>query len=76
MYRMRRWSARHAATLHWLYETVERGLVNVFPRLQQIGLQRVEKPLMWVEKPLKQFLFDSRSCGQCTLGSTGMSCPM
>ncbi|HPQ96766.1 MAG: methylenetetrahydrofolate reductase C-terminal domain-containing protein [Thiothrix sp.] len=76
MYRMRRWSARHAAALHHLYDQVERGLAKIFPRLQQAGLPKTEKVILWVEKPLKQFLFDSQSCGQCTLGSTGMSCPM
>ncbi|MEZ5447668.1 MAG: methylenetetrahydrofolate reductase C-terminal domain-containing protein [Thiolinea sp.] len=55
---------------------MEKLLVKLYPRFQKIGLDKIEKPLMFVEKPVKSFLFDSQSCGQCTLGSTGMSCPM
>lgn len=76
MYKMRRWSARHANTLNNLYEHFEALLVKLYPRIQQVGVEKVEKPLMFVEKAAKSFLFDSQSCGQCTLGSTGMSCPM
>lgn len=76
MYAMRRWSVRHASSLQALYHRIENLLVKLYPRLEKIGLQKIEKPLMFIEKPAKRFLFDSQSCGQCTLGSTGMSCPM
>lgn len=76
MYRMRRWSARHSRFLHGLYQAVENSLLALHPLLTKIGLSRVEKPLLLLEKSTKRFLFDSQSCGQCTLGSTGMSCPM
>lgn len=76
MYAMRRWSVRHASSLQALYHRIENLLVKLYPRLEKIGLQKIEKPLMFIEKPAKSFLFDSQSCGQCTLGSTGMSCPM
>ena len=76
MYAMRRWSARHSNTLKALYHQIETALVKLYPRLEKIGLEKIEKPLMFIEKPAKRFLFDSQSCGQCTLGSTGMSCPM
>lgn len=76
MYKMRRWSARHSNRLHYLYQGVETALTKMYPLLQKVGLAKSEKVLMWVEKPMKQLLFDSQSCGQCTLGSTGMSCPM
>ncbi len=76
MYRMRRWSAGHAGLLNSLYERFEGVLVKLYPRIRNIGVEKVEKPLMFVEKAAKSFLFDSQSCGQCTLGSTGMSCPM
>lgn len=76
MYKMRRWSARHAKTLHGLYGKLESTLVKLYPRFQKLGVGNIEKPLLFVEKPLKSLLFDSQSCGQCTLGSTGMSCPM
>ncbi len=76
MYRMRRWSARHARVLHRVYTGIENALIKLYPILQSIGLNKIEKPLMVLEKPIKAFFFDSQSCGQCTLGSTGMSCPM
>ncbi len=76
MYRMRRWSAGHAGLLNSLYERFEGVLVRLYPRIRKMGVEKVEKPLMFVEKAAKSFLFDSQSCGQCTLGSTGMSCPM
>lgn len=76
MYAMRRWSARHASVLKSFYHGIENTLVKLYPRLEKIGIQKFEKPIMFIEKPAKSFLFDSQSCGQCTLGSTGMSCPM
>ncbi|MEZ5538125.1 MAG: methylenetetrahydrofolate reductase C-terminal domain-containing protein [Thiolinea sp.] len=76
MYKMRRWSARNAKVLNGLYERFEQVLVKLYPQIQKVGVQKVEKPLMFIEKATKSFLFDSQSCGQCTLGSTGMSCPM
>lgn len=76
MYAMRRWSARHSSTLKTLYHQLENLLVKLYPRFEKIGIQKIEKPLMFIEKPTKSFFFDSQSCGQCTLGSTGMSCPM
>ena len=76
MYSLRRWSAKHSNTLHHLYSGVENILVKSAPLLEKIGYARLEKPFMAVEKVTKGLLFDSQSCGQCTLGSTGMSCPM
>lgn len=76
MYRLRRWSARHSRTLHLIYTGVESSLLKAAPLLEKIGYERLEKPFMAFEKVTKGLLFDSQSCGQCTLGSTGMSCPM
>lgn len=76
MYRMRRWSARNARWLNTLYEAFEASLVALHPLFVRIGYQRVERVIMPLEKLSKEILFDSQSCGQCTLGSTGMVCPM
>jgi hypothetical protein len=76
MYRMRLWSIRHAHWLNVLYEGLERVLVSLHPLFLRIGYQRVEHWISVIENPIKGFLFDSQSCGQCTLGSTGMACPM
>ncbi len=73
---MRAWSVRNA---HWLkaaYHGLENLLVRLSPVFEKLGYDRVERPVMAVEKRLKGFLFDSKSCGQCALGVTGMSCPM
>lgn len=51
-------------------------LVRLHPLLQRIGYARLEKPFVAIEKLTKGFLLDSRNCGQCIVGSTGLSCPM
>jgi hypothetical protein len=76
MYRVRLWSTRHAGLLNLLYEGLERVLVALDPLFQRFGYQRVERWISVIEDPIKGLLFDSQSCGQCTLGSTGMACPM
>ncbi len=76
MYRMRLWSARNAGWLSALYLAWERILILLHPVFARIGYERLDKFFLSIEKPIKGFLFDSRSCGQCTLGDTGMSCPM
>ena len=73
---VRDWSVRHARGLHGLYGGVEAVLSLLDPLLRRIGHERLDKPLAKVEGVVKGFLFDSKSCGQCTLGSTGMACPM
>jgi hypothetical protein len=62
--------------LSHLYRLWENFLFALHPVWQWIGYQRVEKVLEPVESVVKGFLFDTHSCGQCTLGSTGMACPM
>lgn len=76
MYRMRSWSVRHARGLKALYTGVEATLVKLHPLLQRIGYERIEKPVFAIEKLSKGFLLDSQNCGQCVVGSTGLSCPM
>ena len=76
MYRVRLWSVRNARWLNWLYELLESGLTALHPLLERIGYQRLDPLFASVERVVKGFLFDSQSCGQCTLGATGMACPM
>ncbi len=76
MYAVRRWSVRHAHGLETLYHGFERVLLRLEPILRRIGYQRLEKPVAWIERQAKGFLFDCRMCGQCALSKTGMSCPM
>jgi hypothetical protein len=76
MYRVRLFSVRHARTLEWVYERLENLMVALDPLFARIGYDRVERPIALVERVTKGFMFDCKMCGQCVLGSTGMSCPM
>ena len=76
MVTMRRWSVRHARGLETFYRLFEGVIVILHPLWKWLGYQRIEKPVATVERVVKGFLFDCRMCGQCVLGSTGMSCPM
>lgn len=76
MYAIRRWSVRHARGFEFIYQSLELILIRLHPLLQRIGYERLDKPVAWVEKMTKGFLFDCQMCGQCVLSSTGMACPM
>lgn len=76
MYALRRWSVRNARFLKALYLALENVLLKVHPFFEWIGYQRIDKVFLRLEKLTKGPLFDSQSCGQCVIGSTGMSCPM
>ncbi len=76
MYKVRRWATRHARFFELLYGGFEWLLLSLHPLFRRIGYARLEKPVVVVEKAVKRFLFDTQMCGSCTLGATGMSCPM
>ena len=73
---VRYWSVRNARWLRWVYKALEACLVTLHPVLNRLGYQRIDSTFAAMEKLVKGFLFDSQSCGQCTLGETGMACPM
>jgi len=73
---VRYWSVRNARWLYWFYRGIEKLLVLLHPLLAKVGYRRLDRPFAAVEKVVKGFLFDSKACGQCTLGSTGLACPM
>ncbi len=73
---VRHWSVRHARGLETCYGLFERAAVALDPLWRRLGYARIERPVAAVERAVKGFLFDCRMCGQCVLGSTGMSCPM
>lgn len=73
---VRRWSVRHARILEALYGLFSGALVRLHWLWRAIGYQRVEKPMIPLERMIKGFMFDCRMCGECLLTSTGMSCPM
>jgi hypothetical protein len=76
MYRARRFAVRHARWFEALYQTFEPVIAGLDPLWRRIGYQRVEGPVVAVERRVKGFLFDCRMCGRCALSATGMSCPM
>ena len=76
MYSVRRWSVRHARGIEIFYKWFEKVLVTLHPLWDAIGYERLEKPVAAVEKVVKGILFDCQMCGQCSLSSSGMSCPM
>ena len=76
MYALRRWSVNNVRPLRALYDGLETILVKLHPVLEWLGYRRIDKAFLGFEKLTKGALFDSRSCGQCILDSTGMACPM
>ena len=76
MYAMRKWTVSHAHAFNRLYKLLDTILTRLHPLWLKIGYDRVEKPIKFVEKNIKGFLFDCQMCGQCVLHKTGMSCPM
>ncbi len=76
MYVVRKWSVSHARLFDRLYQLLEQVLVKLDTLWLMIGYDRVEKPITYVEKLTKGFLFDCQMCGYCVLHDTGMACPM
>ena len=76
MYTVRKWSVSRARFLVGVYKKLEGVLTSLDTLWLKIGYDRVEKPITFIEKNVKGFLFDCQMCGQCTLRDTGMSCPM
>lgn len=73
---MRKLAVSHAPLYNKVYDVLESVLIKLHPLLNTIGYKRIEKPITFVEKNVKGFLFDCKMCGQCVLHDTGMSCPM
>ena len=76
MYAVRRWVSRHPRFFELFYQGFERMLLSLHPLFRRIGYERMDPPVAAVEKLVKGFLFDTQMCGSCTLGATGMVCPM
>ncbi len=75
-YAVRRWSVRNARLHEWLYRHFEGVMMSLHPLWLKVGYTHVEKPIIFIERLVKGFLFDCKMCGCCVLNSTGMSCPM
>ena len=75
-YSVRLWSVRQARLFEIVYNALADVFLKLHPVWNAIGYHRVERPVIFIEKTVKSFLFDCRMCGQCALSDTGMSCPM
>jgi len=76
MYLVRRWVVNRASLFAALYAFLEKVFVRLTPLWHRIGLKRLDRVLVFFERPAKKLLFDCKMCGDCLLSSTGMSCPM
>jgi len=73
---VQRWSVRHAGGLEKIYHFCSQLMIKLYPLVNRLGFARLERPVAFVEKHIKGFLFDCQMCGQCELSRTGMSCSM
>ncbi len=66
----------HPGPLVWAWQVTSFFLVRLGGLFERLGFERASRWLHPVETALKRPLFDCRSCGQCVLHYTGMTCPM
>ncbi len=62
--------------LERIYAMTMGVLRRIRPLLRRIGYKRLEGPFEAAERVSKQAIFGCEMCGQCTLHTTGMTCPM
>lgn len=64
------------ALLERAYKMTVATLEHMKPLLERIGFDRLEGTFEAAERASKTAIFDCQMCGQCTLHTTGMTCPM
>jgi len=70
---IRIWSVSNAGWLKKCCAVME-GTLGLFnPRLKTFGHHRLDRTFAAAVGASRGFLFDSQSCGHCTLGETGMA---
>jgi hypothetical protein len=62
--------------LERIYQFTMHNLQAMTPILARIGFDKLEKPFETAERTTKKAIFGCKMCGQCTLHTTGMTCPM
>lgn len=60
----------------WTYQLFATCIQWMQPLIKRIGYERAARWIIPVERISKNMLFGCQMCGQCTLHSTGMVCPM
>jgi len=73
---LRGWIQNHPRLLEWAYHYTERLFWFLAPFFARLGYNRVARIILPLEKLSKELVFDCRTCGQCILRLTGMTCPM
>jgi hypothetical protein len=69
-------SRDHPRWLEMSYQFVETVFRQLDPVIRKAGYHRADRWIRLPERIAKQMIFDCQMCGQCTLHSTGMTCPM
>ncbi len=70
------WLQRHPRFLAAIYRVTAAVVRMLRPIVALIGYARVSRWLSPLERATKSSMFGCEMCGQCVLGSTGMTCPM
>lgn len=71
-----RWLRNRPSWMEWAYDRTQSLFRWLHPLIKRLGYDRSERILLPVEDLGKKIVFDCRTCGQCILHSTGMTCPM
>jgi hypothetical protein len=70
------WLKNHPKLLEVIYLATEKGLKLVYPLMKRVSPRWSDRLLLWIEEPVKRYIFNCQMCGQCILHSTGMTCSM
>jgi hypothetical protein len=70
------WLRDHPSWIEWAYDRTQSIFRLLHPLIRRLGYERSERILLPLEDFGKKVAFDCRTCGQCILHSTGMTCPM
>jgi len=76
MYRARLFASRHARAYEVIYNATSPVILSTLNVINKLTKGKLDRPITWSEKIIKEFLFDCQMCGNCVLSSTGMACPM
>lgn len=71
-----RWLRDRPSWMEWAYDRTQALFQRLRPLIKRLGYGRAERILLPFEDAGKKIVFDCRTCGQCILHSTGMTCPM
>ena len=66
----------HPKSLVWAWQLMSWVVDHLGGWFERWGIEQASHWVYKLETPFKRWLFDCRSCGQCVLHYTGMTCPM